>query len=69
MSITTLFKPYESHSQMSLLWAGYFVMGLAYYLWLWDEAGSPAFIIGQIIMGALGMCREYHLSRMGFSKN
>lgn len=62
-------KPYKSHRVMSCYWTGCFVLGLVYLFAMWDGSGSAAFIVSQVFMGALGMCREYYLSRHGFERN
>lgn len=36
-------------------------MGLVYFFGLWDGQGSPAFIVGQVVIGAVGLLREIHL--------
>lgn len=44
-------------------------MGSVYLIGIWDETGSPAFIIGQIVLGAIGALRELHLRKSGFKLN
>ena len=48
---------------MRFFWSGCIVMGLVYFLGLWDGQGSPAFIVGQVVIGAVGLLREIHLDR------
>ena len=61
-------KPYCNGSIMFSYWAGCFSLGMVYLVGLWDGMSSPAFIVGQIFMGAIGMLREYHLYRLSNDK-
>jgi hypothetical protein len=55
-----------SHQYMLMLWVGCMVMGAVYLFGLWDGNGSPAFVVGQIVLGAVGTTRELHLKKHGF---
>jgi hypothetical protein len=59
----------SSSSLMLCLWTGGIVMGAAYLLGLWDGQGSPAFIVGQIVLSVIGVLRELHLRKNGFKLN
>lgn len=48
---------------MRFFWSGCIVMGLVYFFGLWDGQGSPAFIVGQVVIGTVGLLREIHLDR------
>jgi len=54
---------FKSSSAMLSFWSGCIVMGLIYLFGLWDGQGSPAFIVGQVVIGAVGLLREIHLDR------
>lgn len=60
MGFLAIYK--DSHAIFSY-WAACFSLGVVYLLGLWDGVSSPAFIVGQIFMGVIGMLREYHLYR------
>ncbi|MFM2668648.1 hypothetical protein AAFX24_28295 [Vibrio mediterranei] len=64
-----MWKLWESHKEMSGIWIGCIVMGLAYLLAFYDGSYSPAFIIGQVVLGSFGLLRELHLNKHGFAKN
>lgn len=53
----------KSATWMQSLWTGCIVMGLVYLLGLWDGHGSPAFIVGQIMLGVIGVLREIYIAR------
>lgn len=51
----------KSAAWMQFLWMGCIVMGIVYLTGLWDGNGSPAFIIGQIVLGVVGLLRERYV--------
>lgn len=51
----------RSASLMSFFWAGCAVMPLVYLYGLWDGRSSPAFIVGQVVLGVVGLCREAYI--------
>lgn len=51
----------SSHESMLRLWIGCVVLGLAYLLFFYDGSESPAFIVGQIVLGVFGISREMHI--------
>lgn len=53
----------KTSAGMLFLWSGCIVMGLVYLFGLWDGQGSPAFIVGQIVLGLVGLLRETYISR------
>lgn len=57
---------WKSNKAMVSLWVGCMVMGAVYLFGLWDGLGSPAFIVGQIVLGAIGLTRELYLKKHGF---
>ena len=52
---------FKSSSAMRFFWSGCIVIGLVYFFGLWDGQGSPAFIVGQVVIGTVGLLREIHL--------
>lgn len=44
-----MWKLWQSHKEMSGIWIGCIVMGLAYLFAFYDGTYSPAFIIGQVV--------------------
>ncbi len=51
----------KSAAWMQFLWMGCIVMGLVYLFGLWDSKGSSAFIVGQIVLGVVGLLRERYV--------
>ena len=43
---------------MMVIWSGAVVMGLAYLIFLKDADESAAFIVGQVVLGVIGLYRE-----------
>ncbi|MGP5159854.1 hypothetical protein [Pseudoalteromonas prydzensis] len=62
-------KPWTKHSLMISLWIGAIVMGFIYLFGLKTPDESPFFIVGQIVLGGLGLAREVFLKRNGFKAN
>lgn len=60
---------WTSHESMLWLWVACVITGAGSLLCLWNGSGSPSFIIGQIIMGLIGIMRERHLAKHGFKLN
>lgn len=56
---------FRSSSWMLSLWIGCIVLGSAYLFGLRSHDESPAFIVGQIIMGLVGAGREIYLQKTG----
>ncbi len=46
---------------MTFFWVGCAVMGIVYLLGVWDGQGSAAFIVGQIVLGIVGVAREFYI--------
>lgn len=53
----------KTATAMLFLWTGCIVMGLIYLFGLWDGQGSPAFIVGQVTLGIVGVLREIYIGR------
>lgn len=64
-----MWKIWESHKEMCGIWIGCIVMGLAYLFAFYDGSYSPAFIIGQVVLGVYGLLRELYLKKSGFKVN
>jgi len=47
----------------SIFWMGCVVLGIIYLFGIWDGQGTSAFIVGQIIMGVIGLIREYQINK------
>lgn len=52
---------FKSFHAMTFLWIGCIVLGLVYLFGLWDGQGSPAFIVGQVWLGVVGIIRERYI--------
>lgn len=64
-----MLRMFESSAAMLFLWTGCIVMGAIYLFGVWDGLGSPAFIVGQIVLGVVGMLREAYIIRHYVRKN
>jgi hypothetical protein len=60
---------WTKHQLMISLWVGVIVMGLAYFFGLKTPEESSAFILGQVVLGCIGLMREMHLKKYGFKRN
>lgn len=49
---------WKSGNQMRCLWIGCIVMGLAYAVFLLDSREALAFVLGQVVLGLIGLARE-----------
>lgn len=49
---------WKSGKAMRCLWIGCIIMGLGYALFLLDERDALPFVIGQIVLGLIGLARE-----------
>ena len=54
---------FKSSAAMLCLWTGCIVMGLIYLFGLWDGQGSLEFIVGQVVLGIIGVLRETYIVR------
>lgn len=57
----TFRRPY-----MLLLWAGAIVMGLTYLVGFGATKESLSFVVGQVVLGVLGLLREYQIALDAF---
>lgn len=53
----------KSTRWMSFYWIGCIVMGFVFLFGIWNWQGSSAFIVGQIVMGVIGLLREVYIKR------
>lgn len=50
-------------SLMSSYWMGCVILGLAYLIGFDYSKDAIAFVVGQVVMGLIGLYREYSISR------
>lgn len=62
-------KFFKSSNWMLSLWIGSVVLGAVYLLGFGDGQGSPAFVVGQVVLGVIGSLRELYLQRSGVAHN
>lgn len=59
---------YKFSSLMISFWVGCIVMGLTYMIFFYDNgngSGNSAFIVGQVVIGWVGLLRENYLKGQG----
>ncbi len=52
-----------SSKYMLAIWIGCIVLGFAYIAFIWNGSDSLAFVVGQIVLGVIGIVREISINR------
>lgn len=56
-----MFELIKSVKSMAALWAWCILAALLYLAFFWDRQGSIAFIVGQAVLGLVGLAREWYI--------